>query len=110
MIFYRNLRDDLIRIDRLYCADCRSPLRVALQKAALQNNSRFLICANCGESWIPDPDIEAAAAAWVLLFTTDAAVPAGVVCLDCATAHPEPATMPTIARMLLRQSNEGPTQ
>jgi hypothetical protein len=111
LIFYRNLLDDLMRIDRSYSADCCSPLRAALRKAAARNDCNFLKCQNCGRRWIPSADVDEAAAAWVLIFTTDDPnpIPAAVICVDCEAAHPEPTTMPSIAQLLLSQSR-GPIQ
>jgi hypothetical protein len=109
VIFYRNLLDDLIRLDQFYCADCQSPQRRALIKAAEKGDRYFLVCQDCGKRWTPNLDVDAAARDWVLVLVPDDPIPAAVVCSDCAASHPESATLPAIAHLVPSQSR-GPLQ
>jgi hypothetical protein len=114
MIYYRNLAEDLVRIDDLYCSSCVSPVRAALQRAAAENNDRILTCANCRKHWIPDINIDEAARDWMMVLDSREspnAQPsaAGVLCVDCARSHPEPMSVPRIAERVLRRSR-GPVQ
>jgi hypothetical protein len=43
--------------------------------------------------WIPTPNIDAAVASWWLVLVSGNSVPVGWLCLDCARAHPDPATI-----------------
>jgi hypothetical protein len=111
MIFYRNLAEDLIRIDSYYCSDCLSPLRAAFKRAAERGNSNFLKCAHCGTRWIPTVDVDEVAGSWVMVLSSADPLPTAVavLCVDCARAHPEPMSVLAIARLALRQS-PGPLQ
>jgi hypothetical protein len=114
VIYYRNLAEDLVRIDALYCSSCVSPVRAALQRAVAENNDRILTCANCSKHWIPNVNIDEAARDWVIVLESreseDAQPSAvGVLCGDCARANPEPLRLPAIARRLLEQAG-GPVQ
>jgi hypothetical protein len=102
MIVYRTLLDELGRNDRLFCSDCSEhTLRHALTEAARKGDRHFLICENCRERWTPDPDIDAIARGWVLVFTTGDRM-AAVLCAGCAASHSEPAvSLPAIARLIL---------
>jgi hypothetical protein len=114
MIYYRNLAEDLVRIDDLYCSSCISPVRAALQRAAAEKNDRILTCANCRKRWIPDVNIDEAARDWTMVLESresqDAQPSAvGVLCVDCVRANPDPLRLPAIARLVLSQSR-GPIQ
>lgn len=120
MIFYRNLLDELRRDDQ-FCECCGLGLRRALVKAAERADRNWLICQSCRRRWTPSLDIDEAARGWVLVFATDDGsspdfrdvakieIPAAVLCADCAASHPEPASLPEVARLLLSQT-AGPVQ
>jgi hypothetical protein len=108
VIYYRNLAEDLVRIDALYCSSCVSPVRAALQRAAAENNDRILNCLSCQRHWEPTADIDRAARDWVIVLESGEshAQPSavGVLCVDCARANPEPLRLPAIARRLLERT------
>ena len=119
MIELRTVRDELDRFDELhrarFCACCadspeaqESDLRRAFERAAAKGNNIFLHCANCAATWkLPEPDINYAVRGWWMVLSDDRLV--GTLCGPCIAANPEPATMPAVARLVLRQSR-GPIQ
>lgn len=93
------------------CADDpeaqESDLRRAFERAAAKGDRNFLVCANCAARWTLSPDIDYAERGWMMILSEQRLV--ATLCGPCATAHPEPARLPLIARLVLSQSR-GPLQ
>jgi hypothetical protein len=104
MIFYRTLLDYLRREDSRYCSDCVSPVRARLIEAAEQRDRNWIFCQACRVRWTPSPDVDHAARGWMLVLLTGDPIPVAFLCADCAACNPQPATLPSIARLLLEHS------
>ncbi len=97
------------------CASCADSaegragsLRRAFEKAAAKSDIDFMVCSNCCVGWIPGTDINYAVRGWTMIITSEG-YPAAVLCGACAASHPEPATLPSIAHLVLWRSR-GPMQ
>ena len=108
MVFYRALLDELHRDDQ-FCDCCGMGLRARMIEAAQQGDRNWIFCQECRGRWTPGPDVNEAARGWVLVLLTGDPIPVAFLCAHCAASDPEPATMPSIARLVLSQSR-GPLQ
>jgi hypothetical protein len=117
-IEYRDVRDELDRFDELHrerlCGCCAndpeaqgSSLRRAFERAGAKGKSNFMVCANCGVRWIPEPDVNYAVSGWMMIISEQRLV--ATLCEPCARAHPDPMRLPSIAERVLRLT-AGPLQ
>ena len=108
--YLRTLTDELARDDS-YCDCCSMGLRRALTSAAERGDRNWIFCQECRRRWSPsnDKSVDEAVRGWVLVFVPGSSIPVAILCGDCATEHPEPTTLPAVARLVLEQSH-GPVQ
>ncbi len=112
MIVYRAVMDEVVHEGEQFCSDC-SPhtLRYALIEAARKGDRNFLICLDCEARWTPDPaDIAKAIRDWLLVFVPESPQLGAVLCPECATTNPDPLSLWSVARAILRRTPDGPLQ